>query len=70
MQILLTYHRGFIFMLILLSIGSIDTAFCQLRPPITIAFASDIDGDWEIYLTNSDGKIHINLTEHGFGNKI
>ncbi len=61
MRILLTYHRGFILMLILLSSGSIDTAFCQPRPPITIAFASDIDGNWEIYLTDSVGKKPINL---------
>ncbi len=60
MRILLILQYGIILMLIFLCNIVIDTAFCQ--PPVTIAFASNIDGNWEIYLTDSDGKIPVNLT--------
>lgn len=47
--------------LILSVIFQINNAYSQLHP-VPIAFASDIKGDWEIYLTDSVGKLPINLT--------
>ena len=40
----------------------VDSAMCQPHSPATIAFASDVSGDWEIYLTDTTGKRPINLT--------
>jgi len=37
---------------------------CQPHPPATIAFASDVSGDWEIYLTDTTGKRAVNLTRN------
>ena len=42
----------------------IGSAFCQLHSPVPIAFASDVSGDWEIYLTDTTGKQPINLTHN------
>lgn len=43
-------------------IGTIDPAFSEPHPPVTIAFASNIDGNWDIYLTDTVGQIPVNLT--------
>ena len=62
MRILLSCQYCFILMLVLLYGGVPGIAFCQTHLPVTIAFASNIDGNWEIYLTNTVGKLPINLT--------
>lgn len=62
MRILLIYSCGLIFLLSLFGIGTIVPAFSEPHLPVTIAFASNIDGNWEIYLTDSVGKIPVNLT--------
>ena len=43
---------------------SINSALCQPHPPVTIAFASDVSGNWEIYLTDTVGKPPVNLTRN------
>ena len=50
-----------VFVIFALSIGS---ALCQPHPPMTIAFASDVSGDWEIYLTDTTGRRPVNLTQN------
>lgn len=61
MRILLAY-QGSIFVMFALLIGSV---LCQPHPPVTIAFASDVSGDWEIYLTDTTGNQRpVNLTRN------
>ena len=63
MRILLVYWSSFILILaLMLGVSINNSAFCQLQPPMSIAFASDISGNWEIYLTDSVGKLPMNLT--------
>lgn len=62
MRILIIYSCGFIFLIFLFCIGKIDPAFGEPHPLITIAFASNVEGNWDIYLTDSVGKIPVNLT--------
>ena len=57
MRILLVYWSNLILMLTFMLGVSINSALCQLQPPMSIAFASDISGNWEIYLTASVGKL-------------
>ena len=60
MRILLTYQSSFLVMFMFL----IGSALCEPQPPATIAFASDVNGDWEIYLTDNTGKPPVNLTRN------
>lgn len=60
MRILLACQSGLFLAFALL----IDSALCQPESPITIAFASDVSGNWEIYLTDTAGKPPVNLTRH------
>ena len=64
MRILLLYFSGCILALTAFFSGTFDTAFCQPHLPITIAFASDFGGNWDIYLTDSHGKKPVNLTQN------
>lgn len=50
-----------VFLGVLVLLFGIDSAFSQPRS-VPIAFASDISGNWEIYLTDSAGKAPVNLT--------
>ncbi len=69
MRILLAYGKsdlriatfGSIFLIFSLLISS---ALCQPHPSGTIAFASDVTGNWEIYLTDTTGKPPANLTNN------
>ena len=36
----------------------------QPIPPVPLAFASDVNGDWDIYLTDTAGALPVNLTNH------
>ena len=60
MRILLVFPSS-IFLILSLVISS---ALCQPDPPRTIAFASDVSGNWEIYLTDTTGKLPVNLTRN------
>ena len=60
MRILLAYQSSVFVTFALL----ISSALCQPHPPVTIAFASDASGDWEIYLTDTTGKHPVNLTHN------
>lgn len=60
MRILLVCQSSLFFTFVLLT----DSALCQPQPPLTIAFASDVSGDWEIYLTDTAGKQPVNLTRN------
>ena len=60
MRILLAYQSS-VFVMFALLVGS---ALCQPDPPVTIAFASDVSGNWEIYLTDTTGKQPTNLTDN------
>ena len=60
MRILLVCYSGFLMMFAVL----IGGAFCQSHSPVPIAFASDVNGNWEIYLTDTTGKQPINLTHN------
>ena len=61
MRILLVCQSSFFFVLVSLLM---DSALCQPHPPVTIAFASDVSGNWEIYLTDTVGKPPVNLTRN------
>ena len=60
MRTLLIYQSSLFFGLAFL----ICPAVCQQHSPVTIAFASDVSGNWEIYLTDTLGKQPVNLTRH------
>ena len=62
MRYLLIYHIGLRLFLFLFNGVIINSAFSDVEPPVPIVFASDINGNWEIYLTDSDGKPPVNLT--------
>lgn len=64
MRNLVLLHRQHIITIFLYCIVGAGIAFCQTHAPLTIAFASDIDGDWDIYLTDSVGKLPIKLTRN------
>ena len=60
MRILLIWQSSF-YLMFSVVVGS---ALCQPHLPVTIAFASDVSGDWEIYLTDATGKRPVNLTHN------
>lgn len=62
MQILIVCFCSFISLLSLYCIGMIDSVFGEPHSPETIAFASNVNGNWDIYLTDSVGQIPTNLT--------
>ena len=58
-------RRGDIYVVVFVMFALlISSALCQPTPPMTIAFASDVSGNWEIYLTDSTGKRPVNLTQN------
>ena len=60
MRILLVCQSSLLWVFALL----IESALCQPHPPVPIAFASDVSGNWEIYLTDTVGKPPVNLTRN------
>ena len=60
MRILLIYQSS----LFLMFICCLDSGVCQLNPPTQLAFASDVSGNWEIYLTDTTGKRPVNITRN------
>ena len=64
MQFLLSLHCQLIGTILLYCHVCSGIAFCETHFPLTLAFASNIDGDWEIYKTDTTGKSPINLTDN------
>ena len=60
MRILLVWQSSVFVMLSLVP----NSAVCQPHPPTPIAFASDVSGNWEIYLTDTTGNRSVNLTNN------
>lgn len=64
MRILLVYRRSLFLMLAFTTMQAGGSALCQPAPPASIVFASDVSGDWEIYLTDTTGQAPVNLTRN------
>ena len=64
MRFLLSLYCQFILTTLLVCHVCSGIVFSQTDSPLPLAFASDIDGDWEIYITDTTGKTPVNLTDN------
>ncbi len=64
MQFLLSLHCQLIGTILLYCHVCSGIAFCETHFSLTLAFTSDIDGDGEIYITDTTGKSPVNLTDN------